>query len=56
MSAQVSLARLKRTVQLKASALRVILPDWHRVSDEEAAIGGWARVGTRLRWPYRWGS
>jgi len=37
MSAQLSLSRLKRAVQLKPSAVQVILPDWYPVSNDEAA-------------------
>lgn len=36
MSPQVSLSRLKRAVQLRPSAVQVILPDWYPLTDEEA--------------------
>ncbi len=36
MSAQLSLARLKRATQLKPSAIQVILPDWYPVTNEES--------------------
>ena len=36
MSAQVSLARLERSICLAPSAVQLILPDWYPVSDEEA--------------------
>jgi len=35
MSAQVSLARLERTTQLKPSAFQIVLPDWYPLSDDE---------------------
>jgi dihydrodipicolinate synthase/N-acetylneuraminate lyase len=36
MSAQLSLARLRRAVPLAPSALQVVLPDWFPVTDDEA--------------------
>src|SRR5260221_14129353 len=34
-SAQIALARLKRTTQLKPGAFQAVLPDWYPLSDEE---------------------
>lgn len=36
MSSQVSLERIKRAVQLKPSAIQVILSDWHPLTNDEA--------------------
>lgn len=38
MSAQLSLERLQRAVQLRPSAIQVILPDWVAVTDGEAEV------------------
>ena len=38
LSAQISLQRLQRAVQLRPAALQVILPDWYPVTEEEAAV------------------
>jgi dihydrodipicolinate synthase/N-acetylneuraminate lyase len=38
MSAQVSLARVRRAAQLKPGAIQVILPDWFPVSSMEATV------------------
>lgn len=38
MSPQISLGRLKRTIQLKPSAIQLILPDWFKVTKEEAIV------------------
>jgi dihydrodipicolinate synthase/N-acetylneuraminate lyase len=38
MSAQVSLARVRRAAQLKAGAIQVILPDWFPVNSIEATV------------------